>query len=226
MAQIQFNAATVDPFGDRTPVQPGEYRVIVKQSNIEVPKNNSGKMISLQMSVIEGEQAGKVIFQNINYLHSNPTAQQIGQSKLSALCHAVGVLNLQDTQQLHGIPLRIQVSVSEDGKYNEVDAYKRDDGQPIVKGVAGPAAGGGAAAPAWAAQGQAPAPQQQAPVQQAPAPQPQQQWTPPAQQQAPAPQQQAPAASPPWQQPQAQQAPQQAPQQMPAAQTPPWQRPS
>jgi hypothetical protein len=230
MAQIQFNAAVVDPFGDRTPVPAGNYRVVLKQSGIEVPKSGQGKMVQLQMSVVEGEQQGKVIFQNINYLSPNPTAQQIGQSKLSSLCHVCGVLQLQDTQQLHGIPFRVQVSVSEDGRYNEVDAFQREDGQPIVKGVAGPTAGAPTQAPSWAA----PAPQQAAPAPQpapqqaqAPAPQPWQQPAAPVQQQAPAPQQMPAPQSPPWQQPQQGQPPaQQPPQQGQAPATPPWQRPS
>lgn len=231
MAQIQFNAAVVDPFGDRTPVPAGNYRVVLKQSGIEVPKSGQGKMVQLQMSVVEGEQQGKVIFQNINYLSPNPTAQQIGQSKLSSLCHVCGVLQLQDTQQLHGIPFRVQVSVSEDGKYNEVDAFQRDDGQPIVKGVAGPTAGAPAQAPSWAApapqQGQPPAPQPAPQQAQAPAPQPWQQPAAPVQQQAPAPQQMPAPQSPPWQQPQQGQPPaQQPPQQGQAPATPPWQRPS
>lgn len=237
MAQLQFNAATVDPFGDRTPVPAGEYPVVLVQSSAEANKQNSGKMLSCQFRITEGDLAGKVIYQNINYLHNNPAAQEIGQAKLSALCHAVGVLQIVDSQQLHGIPLRIAVSVSSDNKYNEIDAYKRADGQPIVKGAASPVGGAAAAAPpAWAQpQQQAPAnvvpmPQQQpAPVAQQPAPQqyappPQQQmpqaqppaqWAPPPQQAAPAPMQQAPAPQPaPQMQP--------PPAQPPGGVTPPW----
>lgn len=225
MAQIQFNAALVDPQGDRTPAPAGNYLVVLKGSKVEVNKGSTGKMIACTFEVIDGELKGKTIFQNINFLHQNPVAQEIGQSKLSALCHTVGVLQIQDTQQLHGIPLRIQVSVSDDQKYNEIDAYQRADGQPLVKGAAVPAGGGQQAAPAWATQ--APAPQQQAPANVVPMPQAQppaawqQPQAPVEPQHAPQPQQ-APAATPPWQQPQAAPAPQSQPTAPQGSVPPPW----
>jgi len=167
----------------------------------------------------------------ISLQNKNPVAVEIGYKTLSAICHAVGVIQVQDSQQLHGRPLQLKVSLraagpGADGKYyeasNEVKGYKAADaGAP----VAGAPVGG---APAWANQ-QAPAAPQYAPPpaqaapqyappvqQQAPAAQP---WQQPAQQQAPVQQ----AAPQPWAPP-AQQAPAPvaAPQQA-AAPTPPWQ---
>lgn len=239
---VQFNAALVDPAGDRTPVPAGGYSAILKSASVETTKAQNGKFISCQFGITAPpEFAGKTVFYNINFLNANPTAQEIGQSKLSALCHAVGVLQIQDVRQLYNIPLGIEVTVSEDNKYNEITAFRRADGQPIVKGMgSAPGAAPGGAAPAWA---QPAAPAQQAPQQaapayaQQPAPQqpPQQAWTPPAQQQAPAPvqqpwqppaQQEAPPAQQPWTPP-AQQQQQPIPAaQPPAAWQPPGQQPA
>jgi len=65
----------------------------------------------------------------MNLQNSNPTAQEIAYKQLSALCHAVNVLQLQDSVQLHGLPLKVKVKVRKDstGQYedqNEVTAYK------------------------------------------------------------------------------------------------------
>ena len=177
----------------------------------------------------------------MNLQNPNPVAAEIGYKRLSAYCHATGVIQVQDSQQLHGIPFKARVSVRTDttGQYdpsNEVKAVKHineDTGTTAAPAAqqwqaAPPAQPAPAAAPAWTA-----APQQQAPAQWAP---PQQ----PAPQQAPAPTAAAPwtqqpttqaapaAAQPPWvQQPAAQAAPpaQPAPAAAPVATpgpTPPW----
>ena len=74
----------------------------------------------------------------INIQNHNPVAEQIGQKQLSGLCHAVGVLQLQDSTQLHNKPLRIRVKVTKDDQYgdkNEVNGYEalpQGGGAPVV----------------------------------------------------------------------------------------------
>jgi hypothetical protein len=55
----------------------------------------------------------------------NETTQRIAQAQLSALCHAVNVIKLEDTSALHYKPMRIKVTVREaDGKYQESNNIK------------------------------------------------------------------------------------------------------
>jgi hypothetical protein len=77
----------------------------------------------------------------------NEKTERIAQSQLSAICHAIGRLNIEDSEQLHFQTLEITVSV-------EVD--KRDEALPVeerrrqnrIKGYApAPDATPGAAAP-------------------------------------------------------------------------------
>ncbi len=244
MAQLNFDATQIAPdTGTGDPVPSGWYNVVIDESELKPTKQEGGTRLALRFNILDGQYANRKIFGGMNLRNSNPAAQEIGYKQLSAVCHAVGVLQCQDSQQLHGRPLKIRVKVkparverdaqgnvvAEYDASNDITAYKNINEQ--VDTPASPAAAAPWAPPA------APAP---APAQQwaQPAQQPTQQYAPPAQQPAaaPAPQWQAPAAQQPWQQPAAaapapqQPAPQaQAPQAQaaPAPQagqpaTPPW----
>lgn len=223
MAQLNFDASTVAPnTGTQDAIPAGWYNVQIDQSELKPTKDASGAYLELRLAVLDGQYAGRKVFSRLNLRNNNPQAVEIAFTDLSAICHAVGVMQVQDSSQLHGKPMKIKVSVrAATGEYeasNEVKAYKN-----INENVGGPgampAAGGGAP---WGA-----APQMQAPAwapQQPAAPvAPPAQFAPP-QQPAAQPQQpawQAPAAAQPWaapQQPQAAQQPQfaapQAPQQV------------
>ena len=215
MAQLNFDASQVAPSEALEAIPAGWYTAQMTASEMKPTADGTGAYMQAEFTVLGGEYAGRKLFDRINLQNKNPVAVEIGYKTLSAICHAVGVIQVQDSQQLHGRPLQLKVSLraagpGADGKYyeasNEVKGYKAADaGAPM----AGAPVGG---APAWANQQQAPVaaaqPQQAPPPAQA-APQ----YAPPAQQ--------APAA-PPWQQPAA--PVQQAPVQQPAAQ--PWAAPA
>lgn len=239
MAQLNFDANTVSPADSIEAIPAGWYNAQIDQSEMKPTKDGSGAYLELRFSVLDGQYANRKVFGRLNLRNANPVAQEIAYKQLSAICHATGVLQVQDSQQLHGRPMKIKVSVrAASGDYeasNELKAFKNINEQ-VDGPVGAPAAQGGAP---WAGQ-QAPAAQQAAPWAGAPAatPAPTQQFAPPVQAPAPAaaaPQWQPPAAQQPWAQAPQQQAPvqqapvqQQAPQQAPAAQhptqgaTPPW----
>ena len=224
MAQLNFDASQVAPnTGNPDPIPAGWYNAQIDESEMKPTKDGTGTYLQLRFSVVEGQYANRKVYARLNLRNSNPVAQEIAYHELSAICHATGVMQLQDSQQLHGIPMKIKVKLrAASGDYdasNEIGSYKHINEQ--VDGAA-PASGGAPAG--FGNQAQQPA-QQQAPQQQ-PAQQPWAQQQQPAQQQAPqqvpaeqqAPQGQQwqqPAAQQPWQQ---QQAPQQQPAQQPAQQ--------
>ena len=103
--------------------------------------------------MIDGQYKNRVLFGNLNIVNANPEAEKIGQRQLSGLCHAVGVLQLQDTSQLHNKPVKIKVKVrvDETGKYddqNDVAGFEAVSGT-VVATAAPAAAPAGNAAP-WA----------------------------------------------------------------------------
>lgn len=226
MANLNFDAASVEPSTALDPVPSAWYRGYMSKSEIVPTKNQDGAFIEAWFTITEPkEYAGRKVPDRINIQNKNPVAVEIGYRTLSAICHSVGVLQVQDTQQLHNMPLEFKVSLrpagyGNNGQYydasNEIKGYRA-----VTAGVIGPGSNG---VPASTPQPPATQPGQtqpwQPPVsQQPPVQTPAQAWQPPAQTPA------APAQ--PWQPP-TPQAPTQSPvQQGPTSPqqptgTPPW----
>lgn len=221
MAQLNFDANTVQPNDSIEAIPAGWYNAQIDQSEMKPTKDGSGAYLETRFSVLDGQYANRKVFVRLNLRNANPVAQEIAYKQLSSICHATGVMQVQDSQQLHGKPLKIKVKVrAASGDYeasNEISAFKNINENVGAVGGAAPVAASGApwgatAAPvAVAAPVQAPAPVA-APAPAAPA------WQPPAAAQpwaaAPAPAAAAPApvaapvaapvqaATPPWAQPQ------------------------
>lgn len=197
MATLNFDANAIQPDTSFDPIPAGWYNAIIDESEMKPTRDGSGAYLALRFNVMDGQYAGRKVFTRLNLRNQNPVAQDIAQKQLSSICHAVNVLNVQDSSQLHALPLQIRVKVTNDptGQYepsNEISGYK----------AIGAANGQGAAAPLAVPAYTAPA-APVAPVQPQTAPaggtwQPpanaQQQWAQPAQ---PATQQQA-APAPQW----------------------------
>lgn len=217
MAQLSFDATTVPPSESIEAIPAGWYNAQIDQSEMKPTKDGSGAYLELRFSILDGQYVNRKVFGRLNLRNANPVAQEIAYKQLSAICHATGVLQVQDSQQLHGRPLKIKVKVrAATGDYeasNEISSFKNINEQVYGPVGSAPAAGGApwAQQPAAAPQAAPWAPQPAAaPV--APA----QQFAPPAAAPAPAaPAWQPPAAQQPWAQ---QPAPQAAPVQQPAPQ--------
>lgn len=129
MAMLQFNANDVPPDKKFDPIPAGWYNVMIVDSEIKPNSAGTGNYLQLTVRVVDGQFAGRQIFDTLNISHPNAVAQDIAQKKLSAYCHATGVMQLNDSQQLHGIPLAVRVTIKNDptGQYdprNEVKAVK------------------------------------------------------------------------------------------------------
>lgn len=157
MASISFNAANVAPSTSFDLLPAGWYNAVVAESTIKPTKSGSGQVLNLQFRVLDGQFANRVVFGRINVQNQNPVAEEIGQRDLSSLCHAVGVLQLTDTAQLHNKPVQIKVKVRKDdtGQYedsNEISQYKAVAGGQAFQAAAVPAAAPSkpaAATPPW-----------------------------------------------------------------------------
>lgn len=228
MAQLNFNATNVEPdAGTPVPVPAGVYNVMVDESDVKPTSNGSGAYLQVRYNILDGQYAGRKLFDRFNIQNQNPVAQEIGYKQLSALAHAVNVLHIQDSAQLHGIPLQVKVKIrAASGDYeasNEVSGRFAAGTHATGSTASAPVAGGSPFAQQTPAQAQGmPAGWGQPAAQTAPTAQP---WAQQGQQaapvqQAPAQQQQAPAQ--PWAQ---QQAPVEQPAQQPVQQAAPVQQP-
>lgn len=134
-----FNAENVEPQGSFEPIPAGWYVAMITDSEMKPTKAGTGEYLQLRLDVIDGEHEGRVIFDRLNLNNPNETTVQIAQRTLSAICRAVGVMQPQDSSDLHDKPLRVKVSIRPAGNgydaSNEVKAY-----EPVAGGAAASAA--------------------------------------------------------------------------------------
>ena len=125
MAQLKFNAAEVDTTS-RDAIPSGTYEAVVTDSETRATKNGNGMGLNLTFEILsEGPDKGRKVFAWINYEHPKVEAQRIGREELASLCKAVGVTELEDTVQLHNLPLLITVGLDRnDPTKNVIKAYK------------------------------------------------------------------------------------------------------
>lgn len=155
MAFIQFNAAQVQPQASFDPIPAGKYICQITESEIKSTKAGTGQQLVLTWEVLDGEFKGRKIWDRLNISNPNKQAEQISQAALSAICHACGVMQLQDSSQLHAKPMRIRVTVEKSEGYeasNKVKGYEAVAGTAAPAFAASPAsAQPQSATPPWAA---------------------------------------------------------------------------
>jgi hypothetical protein len=119
---IQFDANTVAPdTGTPTTVPRGRYSVVMTKAELAPTKNGAGKLVNMEHTIMQGDFAGNIIKSNINWENPSASCQRIGRSQFSAICHATGVIAVQDLQQLYNKPFGIEVE--NDGRYNNINRY-------------------------------------------------------------------------------------------------------
>ena len=143
MASISFDATTVE-ITSRDPLKPGTYEAVITESEVRPTRNGTGKGVNLTFEVVSGEAKGRKVWNWINFQHPNQEAQRIGQEELARICKAVRVERLQDTTQLHNIPLMITVGIDKDDPTrNVVKGCKAKETQSAAPASSGTGEGGG-----------------------------------------------------------------------------------
>ena len=129
MAQLNFDAREVKPSAAPDPIPAGKYLVEISESEMKETKNKDGSYLELVFTVVDGEYRGRKIWDRLCINHPNAKTVEIARANLSAICHAVGVLQPQDSAQLHGLPLVVGVRLKKNEQngdmYNEVKGYKK-----------------------------------------------------------------------------------------------------
>jgi hypothetical protein len=157
MSAFVFDATTVEPAQTFQPLPAGAYVGLLTEATLAPLKSGQGEGLKLSLEILDGQYKGRKVWDQLNVRHSNPDTQRIAQQQLSALCRAVGVLRLEQTEQLCGKPVRILLKVRPaDGKYearNEVRGYEPANGVAPALTAQRPASAPAVtpAAPPWAA---------------------------------------------------------------------------
>ncbi len=152
MPSFQFDAAThvAAPAPSREPIPRGMYQVIVIESAIKPTQAGTGEFIELTLQVVDGEFAGRRVWDRLNVSNPNKTAEDIAKRQLQELCLAVGVSTLNETEQLHDVPVLAEIDLDrKDQSRNRVMGYQAVGGaKPIASQAARPASAPPTAKPA------------------------------------------------------------------------------
>lgn len=99
----------------------GVYRLEIDASDVTPTKDGRGTILKTTMTVIEPEAfKGRKLFSTYNLENPNAQAQEIGQRQFASLCRAIGVNEVEDSEELHLIGFTAKVKLgkpSKDGQY-------------------------------------------------------------------------------------------------------------
>jgi hypothetical protein len=128
MPALNFNAAETAPEMGFKPVPVGTYRMAIVESEQKENKAQTGHYIKFKFQIIEGEHKGRSVTTFLNLDHPKAQVVQIAQGELSCICHAVGVLSPQATEDLHNIELDVELGMSKDQNgemQNKIKKYSK-----------------------------------------------------------------------------------------------------
>lgn len=182
-AALSFNAQNVEPMQSFDAIPSGWQNGAMTDSELKPTKDGKGRYLWTEYTIIDGPYKDRKVFDQLNLQNENPATVEMAFKTLSAICHAVGVIQVQQTTaELHNKPLKIKLKKREarrdetTGKEydanNEIKGYDHINSDHPVEhaAIAGGVAGSPSGVPVWAAGGtpgtvtQPPAPSPAAPL--------------------------------------------------------------
>jgi len=112
MAQLPWMANTdgnTEGMTDFSPLPSGKYNAQIVKSEYKETKKKDGHYLSLQLKILDGTYKDRVLFENLNLDNPNPVAVEIANKALNSICQACGAVGVEDSEELHGIPMMIKV---------------------------------------------------------------------------------------------------------------------
>lgn len=105
----------------------GDYLAVIKKAEFKQTKAKTGHYLNCTFVVAEGPKRGSVFFVLLNLDNPNPVAVDIANKELNTICEAMGLHDVEDSDELLGIEIGVTLKVKPgDSNYppsNEVTAY-------------------------------------------------------------------------------------------------------
>ena len=131
MARLPLRANTEDNkegLEDFSAIDAGSAPAFIKSSQYKQTKAKNGYYLMLVWKIAEGPHKGRQLFDNLNLDNPNPIAVEIANKSLNSICQAMGKVGVEDSEELHGIPIMITWKVSpatpQNPPSNSITAYK------------------------------------------------------------------------------------------------------
>lgn len=136
MPDLNFNANEWEPTKSFDPIPADWYTVIITDSKLKPTNAGDGEYLELTLQVVEGPHQNRLLWDRLNLVNPNEKAVQIAKGTLSAICRSVGKMGIQQSEELHNLPLRAKVIVenrADTGEpANKVKGYKSIQGEPAA----------------------------------------------------------------------------------------------
>ncbi len=130
----EYDATGGKTMNEVTALPAGEYVATLVKSEKQFAKSGNGNaFVNCEFEVQEGDAQGRRFWTILNLWNNNTTTIEIAQRELNSIIHACGKLRIQDTEELHGIPMRVKLRVKDDPNYgpqNRVVSYKPYNSAP------------------------------------------------------------------------------------------------
>lgn len=126
MATLNFNATEIEPSTGFDAIPQGKYIACISDSEMKSNRSGTGKYLQLEFTILEGEYKNRKLWSRLNLENPNADAVRMARADLSAICHAIGVLQPKDSVELHNLPLEITVKCrknSDDEIVNDIKGY-------------------------------------------------------------------------------------------------------
>ncbi|KAB2675863.1 DUF669 domain-containing protein [Brucella tritici] len=105
----------------------GDYELEIEASEVKEGANGTGLKTTLTV-LRPDEYQGRKVFNFYNLEHKNAQAQEIGQRQFASLCRAIGVSEVEDSEELHFKAFTAKIGLgkpSKDGQYPARAEIKR-----------------------------------------------------------------------------------------------------
>ena len=123
MPKLNFDASKVVAFSSSSydPIPKGVYDAIIIGSAVKKTNAGNGSYLELTFELITAPFTGRKIWSRLNLQNPNQKAEEIAARDLSAICQAVGKTHVEDSEELHNLPLSIIVHDSLNPSTNTVN---------------------------------------------------------------------------------------------------------
>lgn len=114
----------------------GVYELEVEASDVAPTKDGRGTILKTTMTVLRPEECAKrKIFNNYNLENPSAQAQEIGQKQFAALCRAIGVSEVEDSEELHfkAFTAKIGLGKPQYEKKPNGEIVRDANGDPVIK---------------------------------------------------------------------------------------------
>lgn len=144
MGNLNFDASEVAPMTDSfEPLPAGHYQMRIIEAEMQIGKSpDAGEMLKIQLEIdaeAHMKYAGRRVFSYLCINHKGSSARNIARRHLSAICQALRVKVLDDTEQLLGqlllVKLKVRAAANGYEASNDATNYAAPDGDADSEAV-------------------------------------------------------------------------------------------